>query len=254
MAALARDLITHRAYRPANGGDRRTLERLLTDERKKNPKRIPYFFSASKKTPGKFALAYQPGNKPFVEFFSLTPEGYRYRRKVHPSVNSLITWFKGHYRDPIPRPVPSFQSMPPPQTQRPYHTPLVPLASPMSSTHGSRAGGSTPYTPQWPTATPPPSHYGASYQSGHQYGGYDQHRGGMTGAAPYGGGGGGGYQGRRWGQGQGWSSRTPGQTPAYTPTQTPGSYTGSITGTPRSSSHPRHLTPASPLGTPILDE
>lgn len=280
MAALARDIITHKVYRAASGGDRKTLEKLLSDERKKNPKRIPYFFSASKKTPGKFSLAYQPGIKPIIEYFSLTPDGYRYRGKVHSSVNDLIAWFKGHYRDPIPRPVPTSQVMPPPQTSH-YHTPQQHSAvpSPMSSTHGSRAGGNTPYTPQWPTATPPPSNYGshqASYSQPPQQpygyaGGYQQqqYRGGTTGAPSYGGSYQGGYQ-DRGGGGGGWAhhqswvaaqsySRTPGQTPgrtpAYTPTQTPGSYMGSLTGTPHSArtSHPRH-TPASPLGTPILDE
>ena len=278
MAALARELISHKVYRPANGGDKKTLEKLLSDERKKNPKRIPYFLSALKKSPGKFCLAYQPGSKQIVEYFSITPDGYRYRNQVHPTVNALITWFKRHYRDPLPRPVPASQAMPPPQHahHRGYQHPV---ASPMSSTHGSsRTGGSTPYTPQWPTATPPPSHYGghqASYsqQGGHQYseysgGGYQQqqqYRGGTTGAASYGAGSyQGGYQGRSGGGGGGWGqqnwtsgqsfSRTPGQTPAYTPTQTPGSYMGSLTGTPHSrSSHPRH-TPASPLQTPILDE
>ena len=272
MAALARDLITHKVYRSANGGDRKTLEKLLTDERRKNPKRIPYFFSALKKSPGKFAIAYQPGTKPFVEYFSLTPDGYRYREKIHSTVNALITWFKAHYRDPIPRP--SLSMPPPQQTHRVYHTPQNPIASPLSSSHGSRVGGSTPYTPQWPSATPSPSNYRvhqASY-SGQQYSGYSgggsyqqQYRGGTTGATPYG-----SYQGGYQGQGRSgggwgtpWSSaqsfsrtpgQTPGQTPAYTPTQTPGSYMGSLTGTPNSrSSHPRH-TPASPLGTPVLDE
>lgn len=276
MAGLARDLITHKVYRAASGGDRKTLEKLLSDERKKNPKRIPYFFSASKKTPGKFALAYQPGSKPMIEYFSLTPDGYRYRGKVHASVNALITWFKAHYRDPIPRPAPTTQTMPPPQTNQ-YHTPQQQhsaLASPMSSTHGSRTGGNTPYTPQWPTATPPPSHYGghqASY-SQQQYSGYgyqQQYRGGTTGPPHYGGSYQGGYH-DRGGGGAGWApqpnwvsaqsfSRTPGQTPgrtpAYTPTQTPGSYMSSLTGTPHStrSSHSRQ-TPSSPIGTPVLDE
>ena len=290
MAALARDIITHKVYRAATGADRKTLEKLLSEERKKNPKRIPYFFSACRKTPGKFALAYQPGTKPMIEYFSLSPNGYRYRSKVHSSVNTLITWFKAYYRDPIPRPVPTItQTMPPPQTSH-YHTTQQQqqqhsaLTSPISSTHGSRAGGNTPYTPQWPTATPPPSHYGghqaqASFsqplqqQYGGYTGGYQQYRGGSTGTPAYGQHGGsyqGGFQ-HRGGGGGGWPvhqnwvppaqsfsrtpSQTPGRTPAYTPTQTQGSYTGSLTGTPHSSrsSHPRH-TPASPLGTPLLDE
>lgn len=258
MAALARDLITHKVYRAANGGDRKSLESLLSEERKKNPKRIPYFFSACRKTPGKFCLAYQPGNKPIIEYFSLCPDGYRYRGKIHSTANDLITWFKGHYRDPIPRPTPSSQSMPPPHhahhTHRPYHTPQQPVASPLtSSMHLSqphrhyhtpqqpvaspmssiRTGGNTPYTPQWPTSTPPP-HYGGHHTSypQQQYSGYggnyqQQYRGGTTGAPPYHGGNyQGGYQDRGRGGGgwphqQNWASRH---------------------------------TPSSPLGTPIQDE
>ena len=255
MAALARDLITHKVYRPASGGDRKTLESLLFEERKKNPKRIPYFFSACKKTPGKFSLAYQPGNKPIIEYFSLTPDGYRYRGKIHSTPNELITWFKAHYRDPIPRPTPSSQSMPPPHTHRPYHTPQQPVASPLTSsmhlsqTHrhyhtpqqpvasplsSTRTGGSTPYTPQWPTATPPPHHYGGHHTSysQQQYTGYggsyqQQYRGGTTGAPQYHGGNyQGGYQDRGRGGG-GW---------------------------PHQQNWPSRHTPASPLGTPIQDE
>ena len=268
-------------YRAANGADTKTLEKLLGEEKRKNPKRIPYFFSACKKTPGKFTLAYQPGNKPVIEYFSLTPDGYRYRSKVHSSVNALVSWFKSHYRDPIPRPIPTTsQSMGPPQSQyltAQQHSGLS-SPSPMSS-HGSRVG-STPYTPQWPSSTPPPPHYGghqaqASFshppqQYGGYAGGYQQYHGGGGGGgggAHYGQGGGhyqGGYQHRGgWGAQPSWTpaqsfSRTPGQTPgrtpAYTPTQTPGSFMGSMTGTPQSShGHHKHP-PSSPIGTPLLDE
>lgn len=284
MAAFARDLLTHKVYRAANGGDKKTLEKLLSDERRKNPKRIPYFFSACKKTPGKFALAYQPGHKPFLEIFSLTPDGYRYRNKVHSSVDALISWFKAHYRDPVPRPIPTISqsttaavSSQGSQYHHHHHHHHIPphqsaLASPLSS-HSVQSGGSTPYTPQWPNATPTPTHYGggsggqtfsqpSQHYSGYTTGGYQHYHGG-------GGGGGGGaaqyrhegsgyHQQRGWAQ-PAWSSQpftrtpghaTPGRTPAYTPTQTPGSFTSSsLAATP-------HLkrTPGSPLGTPLLDE
>ena len=64
--------------------------------------RIPYYFSACHKYPGKFLLSYMPRNKSRHEYFSLTPEGLRYRQQIYPSLNSMIRWFKEHFRDPIP--------------------------------------------------------------------------------------------------------------------------------------------------------
>jgi transcription elongation factor SPT6 len=64
--------------------------------------RIPYYFSASKKYPGKFLLSYMPRNKPRHEMFSVTPDGIKYRQQIHGSLNSMIRWFKEHFRDPIP--------------------------------------------------------------------------------------------------------------------------------------------------------
>lgn len=40
------------------------------------------------------------------EYITVTPEGMRYRSKVHRSVNQLFRWFKEHFRDPIPRATP----------------------------------------------------------------------------------------------------------------------------------------------------
>ncbi len=149
MAANARDLLKNKSYRDANGGDRNQLERHLHDEKSKNPKRIPYFFSASSQYPGKFIIAYQPGMKPKLEFVTVTPEGFRYRSQTQGSIGQLITWFKGHYKDPIriPKPIPSQQ----------YHY----QTHHGHNVHGGSSGGTpymgrsyqpgqTPYTPsQW---------------------------------------------------------------------------------------------------------
>lgn len=93
-----RDLTSHKSYRDANGGDKKQLEKYLHDEKARNPKRIPYFFSASSQYPGKFILAYQPGTRPKFEFVSVVPEGYRYRGLVQDSINHLINWFKLHFK------------------------------------------------------------------------------------------------------------------------------------------------------------
>lgn len=105
MAANARDLILNKYYRQANGGNSDILKKELQEEKAKNPKRIPYLFSASKQLPGKFLLGYQPGSKPRIEYVTVTPDGFRYRNRVHDSMNGLLKWFKEHYQDPVPRPV-----------------------------------------------------------------------------------------------------------------------------------------------------
>ena len=64
--------------------------------------RIPYIFSASTQLPGKFMLGYLPRKPTIYEFVTVTPEGIRYRGHVHHSLNSLVRWFKEHFRDPIP--------------------------------------------------------------------------------------------------------------------------------------------------------
>lgn len=36
------------------------------------------------------------------EFITVTPEGFRFRQQIFPSLTSLLKWFKEHFRDPIP--------------------------------------------------------------------------------------------------------------------------------------------------------
>lgn len=37
-----------------------------------------------------------------VEYVTVTPEGFRYRSHIFPTVNGLFRWFKDHYQDPVP--------------------------------------------------------------------------------------------------------------------------------------------------------
>ncbi|KAI1293803.1 Transcription elongation factor SPT6 [Halotydeus destructor] len=106
VAAHARDLISFRYFRDADGGDREILKKLLDDEKRKQPSKIHYFVSASRDLPGKFLLAYLPRNKVFHEYITVLAEGFKYRQKIFHSVNSLFRWFKEHFRDPIPRATP----------------------------------------------------------------------------------------------------------------------------------------------------
>lgn len=101
MAAFARDIFNFKNYRDSHGGKKDVLEKILYEEKKKAPSRIPYYLSATKQYPGKFMLSYMPRTKPQHEYISITPEGYRYRNKNFHSLNSLMRWFKEHFRDPV---------------------------------------------------------------------------------------------------------------------------------------------------------
>ena len=275
MAAFARDLLTHKCYRTASRGDHKTLEKLLTQEKEKDPKRIPYFFSVSAKYPGKFVLAYQPAKKPRIEYVTVTPDGFRYRNQVHSSVNELVKWFKENYQKPIPRPIPSTAMQVPTHITQNIDPNLYPhLQAAVDTAHQQRGASSTPYTPsQWVNATPTPQYGQQGSYPHHQqpYGNYGYQHGGQYGGSQYGHGGGSYQRGPggagTWGHPPNWTTsiprtpmQTPGRTPAYTPSQTPRSFMGSLYGTPGPTPpgrgpHPMQpRRPGSPSGTPLLDE
>lgn len=37
-----------------------------------------------------------------VEYVTITPDGFRYRSQIFPTVNGLFRWFKDHYQEPVP--------------------------------------------------------------------------------------------------------------------------------------------------------
>ena len=253
MASYARDVISHKCYRKADGGNKDTLKKLLREDKTKNPKRIPYFFSPSKELPGKFLLAYQPGSRPRYEYLTVTPDGFRYRSKVHTTLDALLKWFKSHFHEPIPRPSPNITPASSVQSGSHIQTRITPMDSTGYTGLSSRGSSSTPYTPTHLAYSTP--QYGQPSSFAHPAGGFqqphyqDQYRGGS-----------GSYHQR--GPGSDWNAsqmvnRTPmssgsGRTPAYTPTQTPQSMVSNMYGaTP---SMDRHRRPVSPMGTPLLDE
>lgn len=246
------------------------LKKLLREEKAKNSKRIPYFFSAYRQLPGKFCLGYQPESKPRIEYVTVTSDGFRYRNRVHGSVNGLIKWFKEHFLDPVPRPV---QTSATSGSHIPSHITrnldYSQLQAAVDSASQHSVTGGTPYTPtHMPYGTPTPQ-YGGQQQygnfGGQQRGNTYQRTQGYMGQ--YGRGGGGG-PGGSWRSGGGWGShnsqtpshQTPGRTPAYTPTQTPHSVS-SLYGTPPPPAGGRGqygggMTPQNrhPPGTPLRDE
>ncbi|XP_061104360.1 transcription elongation factor SPT6 [Conger conger] len=110
MAAFARDLLSHKYFQDCHGGDRKKMEEVLVKTKKDKPTFIPYYVSACKDLPGKFLLGYQPRGKPRVEFVTITPDGFRYRSQIFPTVNGLFRWFKDHYQEPVPGITPSSSS------------------------------------------------------------------------------------------------------------------------------------------------
>lgn len=102
MAGYARDLTSFRYFREAEGGKREVIEKLLTEEKKRNPSKIHYVISSCREFPGKFLLSYLPRVKARHEFITVTPDGFRYRQQMFHSVGSLFRWFKEHFRDPVP--------------------------------------------------------------------------------------------------------------------------------------------------------
>ncbi|XP_002735856.2 transcription elongation factor SPT6-like [Saccoglossus kowalevskii] len=107
MSSFARDVLQHKYYKNTEGGKKEILSKILMVEKKKAPSKIPYFMSMAREYPGKFVLFYQPRVKPRMEYVTITPDGFRYRQRMQSSLNSLLKWFKEHFRDPIPGVTPS---------------------------------------------------------------------------------------------------------------------------------------------------
>ncbi|XP_041097249.1 transcription elongation factor SPT6 isoform X2 [Polyodon spathula] len=236
MASFARDLLNHKYFHDCNGGERKKMEELLIKAKKEKPAFIPYYMSACRELPGKFLLGYQPRGKPRIEFVTVTPEGYRYRSQIFPSVNGLFRWFKDHYQDPVPGITPSSSS----RTRTPASMGTTPaniniadltravnaLPQNMTSQMFSAIAAVTGQS-QNPNATP-------AQWSSSQYG----------------------YSGSGGGSGGGGSSAyhvfaTPAQQPVATPLMTPSySYTTPSQQTITTPQYPSNTTPQSSHGPP----
>ena len=141
MGQLAQEILAHKSYDTTDGGNIHKLIAMLAEEKKQQPSRMPYFFSASWKA--NIHPHFQPANKPKIEYLTLTPKGYRYRGLVYSDVNMIIKYFKERYQELPPHPVKPGQAQPTPTTF-------------MIMTLDSMVGMQKPYTPsqsvhQWST-------------------------------------------------------------------------------------------------------
>ncbi|XP_017064106.1 transcription elongation factor SPT6 [Drosophila eugracilis] len=144
MALAARELIQYKYYKPntaaANVNERDFMDQMLRDEKTKDPKKIHYFFTASRSMPGKFLLSYLPKTKVRHEYVTVMPEGYRFRGQIFDSVNSLLRWFKEHWLDPTASPAVASSAS--------NSTPLHSMRPPpnISSSSGPSLGSQAPYS------------------------------------------------------------------------------------------------------------
>ncbi|XP_045599264.1 transcription elongation factor SPT6 [Procambarus clarkii] len=116
MASNVRQILEYKYYKESIMGNKEKAAELLKEEKKKNPKTIPYIFSPRKDLPGKFLLSYLPRVKVIHEFVTVTPEGFKFRQRMqYPNLAGLLKWFKQNFRRALPGATPGMMS-----TRTPY--------------------------------------------------------------------------------------------------------------------------------------
>ncbi|CEF64905.1 Transcription elongation factor SPT6 [Strongyloides ratti] len=104
MARLVRYVMDHKCYKEGIFAEEDSrLQEQLSSEKSQNPSRIPYFFVPSRKYPGKFVIAYQPRQKMLKEYFSVKPNGFRFRQQIFPTLDYMMSWFKSNFNKMPPR-------------------------------------------------------------------------------------------------------------------------------------------------------
>lgn len=99
MASYARELLNYKyCIRLVDGVDEETtLQDKLFEEKRAAPDKFPYKFCPSRKLPGKFLLGYIPKHKAVIEYLTVTPKGYRFRKSYFKNLAQLIKWFKENW-------------------------------------------------------------------------------------------------------------------------------------------------------------
>jgi transcription elongation factor SPT6 len=99
---FAKKLIKHHKFNP---GKPEEIEQKLMQEKKENPKSIPYRIGFNPKQPGSFIIYYLPNNRVKKQYLSVTPEGYMFNQRSFPSVTKLLNAFKtSHSQNQVVRP------------------------------------------------------------------------------------------------------------------------------------------------------
>ncbi|CAF4632704.1 unnamed protein product, partial [Rotaria sp. Silwood2] len=138
----------------------RILNNLLIEDKRRNPTRIRYYITTSREYPTKFLLSYMPVRKPIHEYFTVTPNGVRFRSKMFPTLTETLNWFKVHYNDNAIAPSPMRTST---TSIRASQPPLPPQPPPSSSTttnamsmNSTPMAVTTPMVPSGFSQPPPP--------------------------------------------------------------------------------------------------
>ncbi|XP_044595292.1 transcription elongation factor SPT6-like [Cotesia glomerata] len=104
MAGYIAEVLKFKYYCDDVYGVKHKSEEILREQKKINPKGIPYILSAAKTHPGKFVLSYIPRSTCYHEYFSVTTEGFKFRNRIFINLEAMIKWFKQHFRGPIAQP------------------------------------------------------------------------------------------------------------------------------------------------------
>ncbi|EAL71329.1 SH2 domain-containing protein [Dictyostelium discoideum AX4] len=78
-------------------GNRSDVDDLIREEKKKNPKTIPYYFGYDFEHPGFLTLYHVPSNTPRHEPVLVKADGFILRKKLYPTYYELIKYFKRNY-------------------------------------------------------------------------------------------------------------------------------------------------------------
>mmetsp|Transcript_13013 Transcript_13013/g.40065 ORF Transcript_13013/g.40065 Transcript_13013/m.40065 type:complete len:1752 (+) Transcript_13013:53-5308(+) len=131
LIANYNDAVRHRKFMD---GSFQELQARLKEEKRKNPSTIPYLFCPDKRRErvGSFMLGYLPGTKTVMRAtIIVTPDGFKLRHVLQPSLMALFDWFKKNYRTldtPLTGAMPaaSVPAPPPPPEQYSQYNPAPP--------------------------------------------------------------------------------------------------------------------------------
>lgn len=105
MASFAREILKYKyCIKLPDGVEEEMAIQEVLFEQKQASLCFPYRFCPSRKMPGKFLLGYLPSTKPRIEYLTVTPKGYRFRKLYFRNLASLIKWFKENWNK-LPQPV-----------------------------------------------------------------------------------------------------------------------------------------------------